>query len=238
MLSQFLGYRPGEGGGGNGGTLTIGDLLGGESTTFGEIQAYRDIMAYLADGESSLSGWMQNYLNSSQNCCPNGALTLGEFVAEGTASFSRGGLIGLGWMAINDLFGSAHIPANPKTMGIAYGNVMTVAELKAAATSTAVRSRGNQTGSYTITFEGNYKYHGKGPLSRMMVSAIQQSVNHKSTVQSMHWLPSVSDREAFKAEYRRMQTDATVLFPQGYQNPINFNIRQSPGYLYILQDGY
>lgn len=112
-------------------------------------------------------------------------------------------------------------------------------QLKAAISSPAVKSRGNQTGSYTITFEGGYKYHGKGPLSRMLISAIQQSVNHTTTVQSMQWMPSISDREAFKAEYRRMQTDQIIPdYPQGYRNPINYNIRQSPGYLYIQQDGY
>ncbi len=52
------------------------------------------------------------------------------------------------------------------------------------------------------------------------------------------WIPSIIDREAFKAEYRRIQTDATLRFPQGYMNPINYNIIQSPGYLYTLQDGF
>lgn len=129
-------------------------------------------------------------------------------------------------------------------MGIAYGSIKTIAELKAAKITDTVKNRGKQPGSYTIIFDEGYKYHGKGPLYRMFDSAIQQSVNHVTFVKSMQWTPSVSDRESFKDEYRRMQTDATFniktqrSYDQGYQNPINFNIRQSYGYGYILQDGF
>lgn len=41
-----------------------------------------------------------------------------------------------------------------------------------------------------------------------------------------------------------MQTDATYNletnrnYDEGYQNPVNYNIRQSPGKEYIKQDGF
>jgi|GEM_PF-3816896 hypothetical protein len=54
----------------------------------------------------------------------------------------------------------------------------------------------------------------------------------------MEWEPSINSREAFKAEYRRMQTDAVNGYSEGYLNPINLNDIQSPGKLYIQQDGY
>ncbi|PQL89470.1 hypothetical protein [Apibacter adventoris] len=45
-----------------------------------------------------------------------------------------------------------------------------------------------------------------------------------------------SDREAFKDEYIRMQGDRTEKFPQGFRNPENYNIRNSPGREYMKQD--
>jgi RHS repeat-associated protein len=171
-------------------------------------------------------------------CCPNPVITLGEIAAEGTTSFSRAGVIGVTWYVVNGLFGSAHIPADPMTVGIAYNNIKTLADIKDAVSSPAVKSRGNQIGSYTIIFNNNKKYHGKGPLPRMMLSAAQHSIANKVMVQSMQWTPSATDRQAFKDEYRRMQTDANEDFEEGYRNPINFNKIQSPGKLYMQQDGY
>jgi len=73
----------------------------------------------------------------------------------------------------------------------------------------------------------------------MFTSALFQMGAHQTTVRAFDWTPSISDREAFKAEYNRMQTDQVFpQYPEGYMNPRNYNIRQSPGYLYKLQDGY
>ena len=72
----------------------------------------------------------------------------------------------------------------------------------------------------------------------MFTSAILKMTLSQTTVKSFDWTPSISDREAFKAEYRRMQTDANEDFAEGYRNPINYNLIQSPGKKYQLQDGY
>ena len=62
---------------------------------------------------------------------------------------------------------------------------------------------------------------------------------HHTTVNSFQWTPSVSHREAFKDEYRRMQTDKVLPYiPEGVDNKINYNLIQSPGKKYILIDGY
>ena len=102
-------------------------------------------------------------------------------------------------------------------------------------------------GSYTITWAGGTKYHGKGGMKRMIESVIYRTLElHKMGVPlkdqmilKMDWSPSPNEREAFKAEYRRMQSDAVpIRYDEGYKNPINLNQRQSPGKLYIIQDGF
>lgn len=73
----------------------------------------------------------------------------------------------------------------------------------------------------------------------LLKGCILKMTMHQITVKSFDWTPAVSNREAFKDEYRRMQTDKVLpYYPQGYLNPINYNIRQSPGYIYTLQDGF
>lgn len=172
-----------------------------------------------------------------QNCCPDLALK----VVEGTKISAGIGVSALA-VAFNLAFSSAHIPdyAGKKYLYSNLGSgTFTFAQVKAEAKSYPVRERMGQVGSYTILFDGGFKYHGKGPIDRMFTSALLQMTYHSTTVKGFDWRPSVSDREAFKAEYRRMQTDKIPnVYEQGYRNPINYNIRQSPGYLYLLQDGY
>src|SRR5690606_36318507 len=121
--------------------------------------------------------------------------------------------------------------------GKALGGTYSITETKALAKEEfAKRNRGVE-GSYTITFSNNKKYHGKGPFNRMIKSALLRSTNG-ILPSSFKWTPDVNEREAFKDEYRRMQKDANAVYPEGYQNPINYNIIQSPGRAYILKDGY
>lgn len=120
--------------------------------------------------------------------------------------------------------------------GRALDYTYSIAETRALANEEfAKRNKGVQ-GSYTITFSNNKKYHGKGPFDRMIKSALLRSVNGVLP-KFFNWTPCANEREAFKAEYRRMQEDANTIYPEGYQNPINYNIIQSPGKAYILQDG-
>jgi hypothetical protein len=101
-----------------------------------------------------------------------------------------------------------------------------------------VQRENKTTGSYTIHFGSGHKYHGKGSISRMLVSAAFQSAMHTTKPTSFDWTPTANDREAFKNEYKRMQTDAVPgLYPEGVSNPINYNILQSPGKAYCTQDG-
>jgi len=154
-----------------------------------------------------------------------------------SASMSRAGAVGIIWYVLNSLFVSAHIP-NHADWAYRYTGTapLTITDVKA---EYKVRERDSRTGSYTIIFGNDHKYHGKGSIERMFTSAILKMTAAQTTVKSFDWTPSVSHREAFKAEYRRMQTDKDLPdFPQGYRNPINYNLIQSPGYKYQLQDGY
>ncbi|KPE49100.1 hypothetical protein AOB46_21920 [Chryseobacterium indologenes] len=74
-----------------------------------------------------------------------------------------------------------------------------------------VREKNTKDGSYTIIFGNDHKYHGKGSLERMFTSAILKMTQYSTTIKSFDWSPSSSSREAFKAEYRRMQTDRVLL---------------------------
>jgi RHS repeat-associated protein len=195
---------------------------------------------------SSLSPWMQANIGSEYNqqfdiindistdCCPDGVVA---GILEEGLTISRGGAIGIGWYVVNTVFGSAHIPDHTNW---AYRYTSTKPlSLNDVRVEYKVREKDSRTGSYTILFDDGHKYHGKGPIERMFTSAILQMTRYNVLVKSFDWTPSPSDREAYKAEYRRMQTDRIRgIYEQGYQNPINYNMIQSPGYKYILQDGY
>jgi len=168
---------------------------------------------------------------------PGGPGTLIGTLAEGGLKMSAAGAIGTVWYVFNTAFGSAHIPDHSGYAWRYTGTKpLTIADVKA---EYKIREKNKQTGSYTIMFSDGHKYHGKGPLERMLTSAMLKMTQYNVMLKSFDWTPSPTDREAFKAEYRRLQTDRVPrLYEQGYRNPINFNILQSPGYKYILQDGY
>ncbi|MDD1796406.1 RHS repeat-associated core domain-containing protein, partial [Enterovibrio sp. ZSDZ42] len=107
-----------------------------------------------------------------------------------------------------------------------------------ATTITDVQRRDSTTGSYTIEFASGSRYHGKGPVRRMLESGAYRATANGTVPIAFDWTPADSDREAFKDEYRRMQTDSIpFVYDEGKDNPINFNIRQSPGKAYCLADG-
>ena len=106
------------------------------------------------------------------------------------------------------------------------------------------RKQNTDVGSYTVEFSNGKKYHGKGNFGRAVKSALEKSVfgsiDDKKTVipTSIDWTKSTSDRDAFKDEHTRLQTDKNDKNPQGYTNTAaNYNVKQSPGYAYKLQDG-
>jgi RHS repeat-associated protein len=89
----------------------------------------------------------------------------------------------------------------------------------------------DQVGSYTITFKNGMKYHGKGPYSRALQSAKKWADAGETEVINIDWTPSKNDREAYKDEDTRMNTDEG-----GNQSPDNYNTNKSPGAKYKEQD--
>ncbi|MFH6935773.1 RHS repeat-associated core domain-containing protein [Flavobacterium sp. FlaQc-30] len=155
---------------------------------------------------------------------------LASSIAGGPASFLKFAIIGT--------FSSAHTPDWSKGPFIVGGfGTFSIADVKAEAKTINATSKKGKEGSYTITFSNGKTYHGKGQIDRMFVSALEKMTLYNVTVKKFDWNPAESTREAFKDEYRRMQTEATDVYPEGYANPVNYNIRQSPGKNYILQDG-
>lgn len=146
-----------------------------------------------------------------------------------------------------NLFSSAHIP-QPMAIGFDNRNLaMKNSELieKVKESPSYRNFNEDSDGSYTITWAGGTKYHGKGNMTRMLRSTLirtaQLSVMGVTNpiITTLDWSPSPTEREAFKGEYQRMQTDVVPgLYMEGYRNPINLNIRQSPGKAYFLQDGF
>jgi len=88
----------------------------------------------------------------------------------------------------------------------------------------------NATGSYTVTFSTGKRYHGKGPETRGEASADRVSAEHADPAERVDWESAPNDREAFKAEARRIEEDG------GVQNPDNYNKINSPGKRYLRQD--
>ncbi len=94
----------------------------------------------------------------------------------------------------------------------------------------------SQHGSYTVTFSDGTVYHGKGSKARSEVSAkrvVKEQKANGNNIQhtSTDWKPASSQREAFKAEARRIDNDG------GIGNSNNHNKIQSPGRKYIKEDG-
>lgn len=93
-----------------------------------------------------------------------------------------------------------------------------------------------QHGSYTNTHESGKKYHGKGDKERAAESATEKAKKYNDPVKDTDWTPSANEREAFKDESRRLDTDKVGKTP-GHRNPNNYNNRDSPGTKYRKQDG-
>ena len=99
------------------------------------------------------------------------------------------------------------------------------------ASSSSSKGKSNQTGSYTNTHESGKTYSGKGSQQRAETSAKQKSVQNRDPVKRADWTPSKSNREAFKAEAKRIEKNG------GANNPSkNYNKINSPGKKYLEED--
>jgi RHS repeat-associated protein len=162
----------------------------------------------------------------------------GVRITKGLGVLRGGGLLGLILQGISEVFVSGSAP-EWASMPYKRAGTLTKDDIKEIAAETSVKRRGKATGSYTIRFENGQKYHGKGPIGRMLTSSMEKMAKYGTTVVFLDWTPAPSNREAFKQEYRRMQTDrAMPSYPEGYMNPINYNLMQSPGKKYVQEDGY
>jgi RHS repeat-associated protein len=93
-----------------------------------------------------------------------------------------------------------------------------------------------ETGSYTNVHESGKKYHGKGDQNRMNQSGKRIEERHNDPVKSQDWTPAENDREAFKQESKRIDTDKQNGRP-GHKSDNNYNQRASPGDKYRKHDG-
>lgn len=89
-----------------------------------------------------------------------------------------------------------------------------------------------QVGSYTNIHKSKTKYHGKGSEKRAADSAAEKAEKYDDPLESTDWTPAKNDREAFKQESRRLDTDKG-----GHKSKDNYNKRDSPGKKYRKQDG-
>jgi RHS repeat-associated protein len=86
-------------------------------------------------------------------------------------------------------------------------------------------------GTYTIKFNDDKCYVGKGSLMRAKISAFIQSVTHLTAPIMIEFIPAPNDREAFKNEYIEM-------VKHGFNTPNSdlYNIIWSPGRRYYYED--
>lgn len=116
------------------------------------------------------------------------------------------------------------VPGGAGTALKAARTVDKVGDVAEAANTAKKVTPKKQTGSYTITFESGFKYHGKGPESRMEQSAKQKSTEHSDKVVKKEWTPASSEKEAFMQEAERIRKDGGV-----GEDHKNYNKINSPG---------
>ena len=88
----------------------------------------------------------------------------------------------------------------------------------------------DEVGSYSNVHESGKKYHGKGSEQRAKDSGKRIETKFNDPLVESEWENAENDREAFKAEDRRIQADG------GVESETNYNIRNSPGKRYREQD--
>jgi RHS repeat-associated protein len=86
-------------------------------------------------------------------------------------------------------------------------------------------------GSYTNTHKSGMKYHGKGGEDRAAQSGQEKADKYNDPLEHTDHTPADDDRQAFKDEDTRMQTDQ-----EGHKSDKNYNKRASPGKRYKEQD--
>ncbi|MGE8513545.1 MAG: hypothetical protein ACN6N7_12635, partial [Chryseobacterium culicis] len=94
-----------------------------------------------------------------------------------------------------------------------------------------------KTGSYTNTHQSGKKYHGKGDEKRAAKSGKEKTEKNDDPLEKTDWTEAKNDREAFKQESERMETDADKdKGVPGHKSENNYNQRRSPGDRYREQD--
>ncbi|MBP1165008.1 RHS repeat-associated protein [Chryseobacterium sp. PvR013] len=94
-----------------------------------------------------------------------------------------------------------------------------------------------KTGSYTNTHQSGKKYHGKGDEKRAAKSGKEKAEKNDDPLEKTDWTEAKNDREAFKQESERMETDADKdQGTPGHKSENNYNQRRSPGDRYREQD--
>jgi RHS repeat-associated protein len=105
-----------------------------------------------------------------------------------------------------------------------------------SATDEVTKKTEKETGSYTTEHESGMKYHGKGDEKRAKQSGDEKAKKNNDPVKNIDHTPAKNDREAFKQESRRIDSDRVGNTP-GHKSPNNYNKRASPGDKYRQQDG-
>ncbi|MDR4891002.1 MULTISPECIES: hypothetical protein [unclassified Chryseobacterium] len=94
-----------------------------------------------------------------------------------------------------------------------------------------------KTGSYTNTHQSGKKYHGKGDEKRAKKSGDEKAKENDDPLESTDWTEAKDEREAFKEESKRMETDADKeKGKEGHESENNYNKRRSPGDRYRSED--
>jgi len=150
-----------------------------------------------------------------------------------TAGEAIGFLLSLPADAFEDLgSGGVLVLANPATtIAMTAGGGAIGRALDHAINGPPSLAKSDTVGSYTNTHESGKSYHGKGPEKRMNDSARRIERKNNDPAVKKEFEPAKNDKEAFKAEARRIEKDG------GVQNPSNYNKINSPGKKLLDKDG-
>jgi RHS repeat-associated protein len=191
--------------------------------------------AMLVDPVGAATGVLtgQGLGNLRASIAEDGSLSVGNRPAATSVGQAAGYVVS----DAGDLINTGTTVATGGGAGAAKTGVVIMAKTagKGVLVNAAVQ-KAKQFGSYVIDFVSGKQYFGKGDTKRMNTSAKKVAKDNNDPVVSKKWQKAANEREALKAESRKLQK-AGGHNSSKKSNPKVYNKRDSPGTKYRKEDG-
>ena len=196
-----------------------------------------------ADSHSTLWGWpSQNPvavddpagLGGTESNPVQDLLNAG-WLPQGLETFGKGARMranGIALMASDATFNQGQKLAACGAAMIARGGDQAVAEAALVVGALEGAARLKTPGSYTNLHASGKTYSGKGGRARSQASGRRIEQKYGDRHIATDWTPAPNSRQAFKDEARRIKENGGAR-----DSEKNYNLRESPGLRYLLEDG-